>query len=334
MAFNVHLAYPWHCAGAMAAIFLALGIRYRVSYRNYYHYSLATFLKQQGAQASSFYSQFFFWIRLASLLLMALLVARPQWVDFKSKIKVEGIDIILALDVSGSMKCFDDLYDRRSRIEVAKKEALAFIDKRENDALGLVIFGKYAIARCPLTLDKNMIKSMVEALEIGKPCEDMEHSTVLCQSIIAAIRRLQKSQAKSKVIVLLTDGLPTPDDQIPVEHAISIAKKLHIKIYTIGIGSDQVGYLSDPILGAQPVRITLNMELLKKIASETDGKCFEAKKPKDLKTIYEAIDRLEKVSYETEVFNKYHDYFLPVLWLVIGLLLIELVMATFWWFIF
>lgn len=328
-----HLLSPWNFLYAIVIICCTVVIKYFWKNQSSYIYPLTSFLKQKNVQASSFYERFFFVMRLCSLFLMALLLARPQFVDSKSKITVEGVDIVLTLDVSESMKCFDDVHDRRSRWEVAKTEALRFIDKRENDAVGLVIFGKYAIARCPLTHDKRVLKTIVEELEIGMPSYDMAHGTMLAQSIVTSARRLQKSKAKSKVIVLLTDGTPTPGD-LPMQDAIGIAQKMNVKIYTIGIGGDQGGYIHDPVFGIHSVSIPLNKQLLQDIATQTGGKFFEAKKPKDLKTIYEKIDQLEKVSYETEVFNKYHDYFLPFLWLVIILLMCELYMATFSWFIF
>lgn len=333
MSSYFHIAYPAYLLYAILALISVICVRYFWSSSNCYVYPLTTFLKEKGIQASSFYPRFFFLIRLVSLLLMALLISKPQFIDSKSKITVEGVDIVLTLDVSESMKCFDDVQDRRSRWEVAKSEALRFVDKRENDAIGLIIFGRYAIARCPLTHDKRVLKSIIENLEIGMPSYDMAHGTMLAQSIVTSTRRLQKSKAKSKVIVLLTDGTPTPGD-LPMQDAIDIAKKMQIKIYTIGIGGDQGGYIQDPVFGIQTVGVPLNKQLLKDIAAETGGKFFEAKKPKDLKAIYEKIDQLEKVSYETEVFNKYHDYFLPILWWTIGLIFCELCMATFWWFIF
>lgn len=328
-----HIAYPAYLLYAIFVLIGALLMKYFWSRPHFYIYPLAAFLRQKNVQASSFYQKFFFWIRLTSLLLMALLISKPQYVDSKSKITVDGVDIVLTLDVSESMKCFDDMHDRRSRWEVARSEALRFVDKRENDAIGLVIFGRYAIARCPLTNDKRVLKSIIESLEIGMPSYDMAHGTMLAQSIVTSTRRLQKSKAKSKVIVLLTDGTPTPGD-LPMQDAIDIAKKMQIKIYTIGVGGDQGGYVQDPVFGVQAVGAPLNKQLLKAIATETGGKFFEAKKPKDLKAIYDKIDQLEKISYETEVYNKYYDYFLPFLWWSIALILLELLMATFWWFIF
>ncbi|MBM17480.1 MAG: hypothetical protein CL947_00245 [Epsilonproteobacteria bacterium] len=332
MSSYFHIAQPWHMLYAALFLLTVLFYRYTWYQPTLYIYPLTTFLKKQKLQASSFYTQFFYLIRLASLVCMVLLIGKPQFVDPKSKINVEGIDIILTLDVSKSMECFDDVHDRRSRWEVAKTEALHFIDKRDNDAIGLVIFGRYAIARCPLTTDKQVLKDIIAHLEIGMPSADMSQGTMLSQSIVTASRRLQKSQAKSKVIVLLTDGTPTPGDLSPKE-AIEIAQKLNIKIYTIGIGGDHGGLVQDPVFGIQSVGAPLNKQLLHTIAQQTGGTFFEAKKPKDLKTIYDKIDQLEKVSYETEIYNRYFDYFLPILWLIIILLLSELCLATFVWFI-
>lgn len=327
-----HFAHPWYAFLAAAGLIIGAFIRYKWYQPTSYVYPLTNFLKQKNLQASSWYSNFFYYIRLASLLLIVLLIGKPQYVDNKSKINVEGIDIVLVLDVSKSMECFDDLQDRRSRWQVAKSEALNFIDKRDNDAIGLVIFGRYAIARCPLTHDKRVLKSIISQLEIGMPSADMSQGTMLSQSILTAARRLQKSKAKSKVMVLLTDGTPTQGD-LPAKDVIEIAKKMDIKIYTIGVGGDHGGLVDDRVFGVHAVGAPLNKELLQGIAHQTGGKFFEAKKPKDLKMIYDKIDQLEKVSYETEVYSKYHDYFLPILWWVIMLCMFELIMATFVWFI-
>lgn len=332
MTSHFHFAQPLYLLYASLFLIVMLFVRYRWYKPTLYVYPLAGFLKQQNVQASSFYSKFFKFLRLASLVLMVILIGKPQFVDSKSKVTVEGVDIVLVLDVSKSMECFDDVHDRRSRWEVAKTEALRFIDKRESDAIGLVIFGRYAIARCPLTSDKRVLKDIISKLEIGMPTYDMSQGTMLAQSIVTAARRLQKSTAKSKVMVLLTDGTPTQGD-LPFQDAIDLTKQLGIKVYTIGVGGDQGGLINDPVFGIQSVGAPLNKKLLQIISQETGGKSFEAKKPKDLKYIYDTIDTLEKVSYETEIFSKYQDYFLPFLWWAIILLMFELAMATFVWFI-
>lgn len=295
-----------------------------------YVYPLVQFIKDKKLQASSLPTKFFFWIRVAILSLLVFLLGKPQYVDSKSKINVEGIDIVLALDMSGSMCCMDDLHDQRSRLQVAKQEALNFIEQRGNDAIGIVLFGRYALVRCPLTLDKMVLKDIVSNLELGQPSEDMKKDTMLSQGLITAVRRLQHSKAKSKVVLLLTDGAPSPADMNPKD-AIQVAKDLGVKVYTIGIGSEHGGFVQDPIFGLQQSSSPLNKELLEKIAKETGGQFFQAQMPKDLKRIYQIIDGLEKQSYQTELYAKYHDYFMPFLWIVFALILCELFMATWVW---
>jgi len=332
------MVIPFHFAQLSYLIIFAIILVGLIAYRLFLHaptvyrYSLADFIATKKLAASFFPVQFFFWVRAVALFLMVILIGKPQLVDTQSKVSINGIDIVLALDVSGSMELFDDLQDRRTRIDVAKQEALKFIDKRVNDAIGLIIFGRYAFASCPITLDKGILKSVVEKLQIGKPSHDMQMATMLSQGLVTACLRLQNSQATSKVIVLLTDGAPSPGD-LPIEDAISIAKEIGVKVYTIGIGSDQGAFMSHPLMGLQRVDTPLNKPLLKKIATETGGKFFEAKNPKDLAHIYDTIDKLEKTKAEAEIYHNYKDYFLPILWVIIALTLFELFVATWVWFI-
>lgn len=332
MLIPFHFAHLWHLI-IFLIIFIGF-IFYRLSWYvpTVYRYSLVDFIAKKNLAASFFPVQFFFWIRVAVLALMVLLIGKPQLVDTQSKIQVEGIDIVLDLDVSGSMELFDDLQDRRTRIVVAKQEALNFVDKRVNDSIGLVIFGRYAFASCPITLDKAVLKSVIQDVAIGKPSHDMHAATMLSQGLVTSALRLQNSQSKSKVIVLLTDGAPSPGD-IPVEDAISIAKEIGIKVYTIGVGSDQGGYAVDFTGRVVRYDTPVNKPLLKKIAKETGGQFFEAKNPKDLAHIYDKIDKLEKSHIQADIYHNYKDYFLPILWTIIILFLMELFVATWIWFI-
>lgn len=323
---------PWWMLYAALAVGCAIMARWWWYQPTVYMYPLVHFIKKEKLQVSSLCTKFFFWIRVIILSLLIFLLGKPQYVDSKSKINVEGIDIVLALDMSGSMCCMDDLDDRRSRLQVAKQEALNFIEQRKNDAIGLVLFGRYAIARCPLTLDKSILKTIISDLELGKPSEDMQQATMISQGLATAVRRLQSSKSKSKVVVLLTDGAPSPGDINPKD-AIQIAKDLGVKVYTIGIGGEAGGFIQDSIFGIQQTTTPLNKELLQKIAQETGGQFFEAQKPKDLKRIYQIIDNLEKQTYQTELYGKYHDYFMPFLWIVISSVLCELLMSTWIWFI-
>jgi Ca-activated chloride channel family protein len=268
-------------------------------------------------------------MRFLSLLSLLFLIGKPQLVDQKSKVTVEGIDIVMVVDVSNSMVLFDDLHDQRSRIDTAKKEAISFINKRDNDAIGLVVFGSFAITRCPLTQDKQMITSMIDQLSIDHH-DLISQGTMISQALVAGARRLQKSSAKSKVLILLTDG-ETSSQDIPADTALQILQKFGIKVYTIGIGGDYGGLMRDPMFGVRQVGSKLQTDLLKHIAEKTGGKFFEAKKPKDMEIIYKEIDALEKSSYQTDIYSRYFDYFIPIVWFIIILLLIELLAITFLW---
>lgn len=270
---------------------------------------------------------FLLFLRFASLLTLVFAIARFQKPDDKTKISVEGIDIMMVLDVSGSMQLFDDQEDPRSRIDVAVSEAKKFIQKRENDPIGLVFFGKFAFCRSPLTLDKNILKDILTDTKIGIINPE---GTVLSRAILTAVNRLKNSQAKSKIIILLTDGEPSQDDIDP-KIALDAAKKLGIKIYTIGIGSENYGFYQDPLWGFVPVQSKLNIDLLKLIAQETSGQFFLAKSPKDMEEIYSTIDQLERTKQETPIYSKYYEYFIIFLWISFILLIIELIFKSIFW---
>lgn len=291
-----------------------------------YKFSMADMLKRNYKGIRHPYKKIFFVLRSLVFILLVFLIAKPQLVDTHSKVKIQGIDIMLAIDISGSMEMQDDTSDNRSRVEIAKAEAIRFIEKRTNDAMGLVIFAQDAVSRCPLTHDKKMLRHLVESLQIGLIDP---RGTVLSTSLVSAINRLKNSKAKSKVIILLTDGEPSQNDT-PPQVAIQAAKGLDIKVYTIGIGDDKPTYINT-MYGVMK-NPGVNVELLKKIAQETGGRFFMAKSAKDMRSIYDTIDKLEKTENEAPVFSNYWDIFIPVVWAIIGLLMIELLVSTFIWF--
>jgi Ca-activated chloride channel family protein len=268
-------------------------------------------------------------LRIGGLCALACLLGRPQLVDKTSKVRVEGIDIMLVLDASGSMQCFDSLTDQKPRFEIAKQEAISFIKQRENDMIGLVLFGKDAISRSPLTLDKNILVDIIQELQLGDVDAD---ATVLSTALTMAINRLKHSKAKSKIIIALTDGDPTKGLDIEPEIPIDLAKKLSIKIYTIGIGNQQGAFVKDPFLGIAQVMIHLNAQLLKDIAQKTGGRFFLAQQPQDLNRIYSIINALEKTERETDIFMHYFDLVIPFVSCVALCLLGELIVTTFVWF--
>jgi len=294
-----------------------------------YQFPLVGYLSARIAKTSQLPVYTFYFLRLAILFSLLILLGKPQLVDQKSKVTVEGIDIMMVLDISGSMTCFDDLKDRRSRISIAKEEALRFIAKRQNDAIGLVVFGNYSMMRCPLTPDKLMLRNMIQSVTMNNG-DPIHAGTVISQGVITAARHLQKSKAASKIIILLTDGEPSENDFSPNE-AIVIAKSFGIKVYTIGIGNNGMTIQADPFGGYVQYPTHFDTRLLYELAHQTGGKFFDAKKAQDLATIYDEIDMLEKSQYQDDVYMKYYDFFLPLIGFALFLILIEFVLSAFVW---
>lgn len=294
----------------------------------YYRFPLTQKLYEQKLTKNKSRKIIFFALRALTLLGLIFMIARPQWVDENSHVNVEGVDIILAIDVSGSMQCFDDPHDRRSRIDVAKEEAIRFIEKRSNDPIGIVIFGKDVLTCCPPTLDKIILKEITGKIELGMIDPD---GTSLGTGLALAVNRLKNSKAKSKIIILLTDGEPTPHEKVDPAVAIDLAQQFGIKVYTIGIGNEEGGFVAHPFYGVQRVPVKLNLTLLKTIAEKTNGKFFRANNPKDMRTVYNTIDRLEKTELQTTVFHHYYEAFLTFIWFIVGLLGLELFLRLFIW---
>ncbi len=307
-------------------ILFAVWYRWKFYKSPVYRYSLVSSLVVVGQAVQIPYKKILNMLRCISLVGLALLIARPQLVDQHSKVLVEGVDMMLVLDVSGSMQLFDDLNDSRSRIEVAKQEAINFVKKRENDPIGLVLFANEAVSRCPATLDKKLLESIIQNTELGLINPD---GTMLSKGLIMALNRLRRSTSKSKIVILLTDGAPSPGDLDP-RAVIELAKKYGVKLYTIGIGSEG-GYFEHPVFGIQRVGMPLNKGLLLQLAKSTGGHFFEASNPRELAQIYSQIDALEKTEYETNVYHNYYDIFVPFLWALIGIILLELVLARIVW---
>ncbi|MBM3894283.1 VWA domain-containing protein [Candidatus Dependentiae bacterium] len=325
----ITFAYPWVLAigflSLIAWLFFAHLRKFAIVYRYSQPSTLAPHTQQLPAATKLLIVRSLFFATLV------LLAARPQKIDEKSRVKVDGIDIILALDVSRSMIAIDDPRDPRSRIEIAKKEACSFINRRENDAIGLVIFAADALSLCPLTLDKKLLTELTSELLIGRVIDDT--NTFIGSGLATAINRLRNSKAKSKVIVLITDGASAPTDPFDLNQAIEIANIFKIKVHTIGIGSSSEAYtkLPDGRIVRAAGDFQPDMRTLKKIADKTGGSCFEAKKTSELETIYKKIDELEKTNYETTLYARKDELFL---WFAIPALLlfvIEFVLKILLW---
>ena len=325
----IHFAHPYIFLSCGLMLFLVVLFRQKIYKPVIYKYPLANKIAASIKKTNSPKGRVFFVLRLALLVILALLSGKLQIADNKSKVHVEGRDIVMALDVSGSMQLFDDISDPRMRIDVAKQEALRFIEKRENDQIGLVLFGSVAVSRCPLTLDKHILKEIINETKIGVIPPD---GTFLATGLATAINRLKNSKSKSKVIILLTDGAPTGDDLEP-DVPIKIAKELGIKVYTVGVGAEEGGMTRHPLFGVRRIpEGGLNKKLLEYIAIETGGQFFEAKNPYQMKLVYDTIDKLETTEYETIVFSRYQDYFEPLLWAGLIIIVLETLLKMFVWF--
>jgi len=325
---NYFVQFVWlPVAFILFGVVVAIAILRRRKKKTKYRYSLGSLFKRDSLATTHPHKKVFWILRFVTLTVLALLIARPQIIDSRSNVQIDGIDIMLVLDASGSMTMCDFENDQRSRFEIAKEEAIRFAQKRDNDALGLVIFAHDAISRCPITHDKHVVCKMIRELALGDINSD---GTVLATSMVTGANRLKLSRAKSKVMIVLTDGEPSPHD-MSAETAIEVVKKLGIKVYTIGIGSDQDSFMLHPFYG-RIQKPKVNAELLTHIAKETGGQFFMAYDSADMRKIYETIDRLERTKHETQVFSKYYDLFLPATLALMGFVSMELLLSTFTWF--
>jgi len=313
---------------ALAIVSIAILLRHFLRRRSTYLHPLGKTFLQHGLARSHPRNTIFFIARLATLVLLALMIAKPQIVDSRTKVEVEGIDIILVLDASNSMNIADYAQDNRSRFQVAKDEAIRFTEKREHDALGLVLFGNGAISRAPLTPDKQILRKLIAETQVGSFVD--AYGTRLFTAIATAANRLKRSTAKSKIMILLTDGEPTEEEADPAT-VLELVKALGIKVYTVGIGSEEDDYIIHPFYGIQP-KPRVNASLLQKIASDTGGAFFMAHDAHEMRRVYEIIDRLEKTTKEVPIFSTYYDIFEPAAIALLCAQAVELALATFTWF--
>ena len=312
---------------AIGLILASIVVRYFFSKAIIFRYALVHELKKGKLDSYHPFQKIFYALQMLIFLLIAFACGKPQLVDSQSNIIVEGIDIMLVLDASGTMQFQDYSDDKRSRFDVAKEEAIRFVRKRVNDALGLVIFGRVAISRCPLTMDKKIISNIIKELRLG---EIDANGTMLSTALITAVNRLKQSKAVSKVIILLTDGEPSEGDLDP-EVAIEVANKFGIKIYTVGIGSDKDEEFFHPFYGFIP-KPKVNEPLLQKISRQTKGHCFMARNARDMRAIYDTIDRLEKTKHEAPLYSQYIDLSFYFMGAALMLLIMYYFLATFVWF--
>ena len=258
-------------------------------------------------------------IGAAALIIIAL--ARPQSSTNWEESTTEGIDIVLAMDISGSMLAQDLKPDR---LEASKNVAMDFISKRKNDRVGLVIFAGESFTQCPLTTDHNVLINLFKDVKSGM----VDDGTAIGMGLATAVNRLKDSEAISKIIILLTDGVNN-SGMIPPLTAAEIAQKFGIRVYTIGVGTE--GFAPYPFQTAfgiryQEVEVKIDEKTLQDIATLTDGKYFRATNNNSLKEIYKDIDTLEKSKIEVTEFHKRSEEFLPFALWALGLLFLGFIL--------
>jgi len=265
-----------------------------------------------------------FVLRLLALSCIIIALARPQRHNDEQLRKGEGIDIVLAIDVSGSMLSHDFI---PNRLEVAKEVAEDFIRARPIDRIGLVIFSGESYTLCPITTDKNTLLTEINGLRSGM----LQDGTLIGEGLATAVDRLSKSNAKSKVVILLTDGKEEAPDTRLIDPltALEIAKAQHVKVYTIGMSAQNAETVPEETGGKHPRTVTDNFvdeQLLRRIAGETGGEYFRARDRLSLENIYLQIDKMEKSKIEVQSLRHYQEEFIPLLLIALALLFVELLL--------
>ncbi len=263
---------------------------------------------------------FTFYIKILALIFVILALMRPQRINEFREIITEGVDIVIALDTSGSMQAMD--FKPKNRLEVAKNVISSFIKGREGDRIGLVAFAAKAITLVPLTIDYDVLLKFLKEVHIGM----LPDGTAIGNALGTAINRVKNGKAKSKVIILITDGVNNTGEISPLT-AAEIAKKMGIKVYTIGVGTNGVApiYVKNPYTGVKRLaymKVEIDENLLKKIAKMTNGKYFRAVDANALKEIFKTINSLEKSKIKVKSYYTYRELFYVPLLISIFLVLL------------
>ena len=266
-----------------------------------------------------------FLLRLILIALVVCILARPQSKHSWSDTDVEGIDIMLAVDVSTSMLAQDF---KPNRVEALKEIAQKFIEKRPNDNMGLTMFAGEAYTQCPLTTDHAVLMNLYNSVDCNMAARGIiDDGTAIGDGIMNAILRLKESQAKSKVIILLTDGVNNSGNISP-QTAAEIAKKYGIRIYTIGIGRNGMAPYPLPTGGTVMLPVEIDDQTMTKISTETGGQYFRAQKNAELDAIYQDIDKMERTKFNVKQFSRRGELYQPFALAALVVLLLEILLRT------
>lgn len=317
---QIELAYPW----VLTALILMPAIIYEYVRRNTKMQAsmLITtthFIENvKSIKTASLHMPFV--LRCIGLLCLIIALARPQKKFTETQTEGEGIDIILCFDISGSMTEKDF---QPSRLQASKDVATRFVEQRPGDRIGIVIFSSLSFTLCPLTTDHATVTSQIHNIQSGYL---QDEGTAIGSGLATSVDRLRHSKSKSKIVVLLTDGVDF-GGAIPPDLALQMAKYYNIKVYTIGVGSEkEIDEVIDSPLGPviQHKKLEFNEGLLKNLAQETNGQYFHATDKQALQKIYASINQLEKTRIKTTTYNRFTDKYLP--WLIAGFICIFLEM--------
>jgi Ca-activated chloride channel homolog len=267
-------------------------------------------------------------LRCVTFVLVVIILARPQTHNAWDNKSVEGIDIMLAMDISASMLA-EDL--KPNRMEAAKNVAAEFISGRPNDNIGLTIFAGEAFTQCPMTTDHASLQNLLHGVRMDMVLKGLiQDGTTVGMGLSNAVLRLKDSKAKSKVVILLTDGANNCGDISPMT-AAQIAKSLGIRVYTVGVATNDVAPYPVPVAGGvqyinRPAEV--DTKTLKAISSMTGGNYYRATNNKELKKIYSDIDKLEKTKLTVKKFSKRYEAYMPFAWGALFAMLIEVLLRT------
>lgn len=265
-------------------------------------------------------------LRCVLITLVVCILARPQARYSWSDKDVEGIDIMLAVDVSTSMLTQDF---KPNRVEALKEIAQQFVDSRVNDNIGLTFFAGEAYTQCPLTTDHAMLMNLYNSADNQMAAKGiLEDGTAIGDGIMNALLRLRESKSKSKVIILLTDGVNNAGEISPLT-AAEIAKKQHVRIYTIGIGRNGMAPYPLPNGGTTMLPVEIDEKTMTKISDETGGRYFRAQKNVELSAIYQEIDRMERTKFSVHQFSRRTELYEPYAQAALAVLLLEILLRMF-----
>ena len=328
---NLTFAYPWMLL-LLLLIPLLAWLKSRTGRQPAFLYSSVQLVKGITGITRSSVGAILLRLRWFALVLFIIALARPQLGEGQARTRASGIDIVVALDLSGSMAAEDFELNGEpvNRLVIAKDVLEQFVEKRSSDRIGLVAFAGRAYIAAPLTLDHAFLLENLRRLNIGT----IEDGTAIGSAISAAVNRLREIQAKSKIVVLMTDGQNNAG-KIPPLTAAEAAEALGVRIYTIGVGTRGVARVPYTNVFGQrgyfDQQVDIDEEMLTQVADMTGGKYFRAENAEGLRAIYDGIDQLEKTEVEVSQYQRYRELFQ---WFVLGglvILLLEIILANTVW---